>query len=133
VVRSATRKFIKFLRLIRTYIESFNGKFRDECLNEHWFVTMAQARRVIESWRAEYNTERPHSSLGDLTPEEYAVRRIAAHRERYRPPQTLTPNGTKSGVRSRPRAGFLFFSPCRAHETKTPLAGRFVNLRRGIA
>jgi putative transposase len=69
VVRSATRKFIKFLRLIRTYIESFNGKFRDECLNEHWFVTMAQARRVIESWRAEYNTERPHSSLGDLTPD----------------------------------------------------------------
>ena len=54
------------------YIESFNGKFRDECLNEHWFMTMAQARRVIEDWRVEYNTERPHSSLGDLTPEEYA-------------------------------------------------------------
>lgn len=63
------------------YIESFNGKFRDECLNEHWFVTMAQARRVIETWRAEYNTERPHSSLGDLTPEEYADRRIAQRRE----------------------------------------------------
>ena len=54
------------------YIESFNGKFRDECLNEHWFVTMAHARRVIEAWRIEYNTERPHSSLGNLTPEEYA-------------------------------------------------------------
>ena len=54
------------------YIESFNGKFRDECLNEHWFVTMAQARRVIEAWRIEYNTERMHSSLGNLTPEEYA-------------------------------------------------------------
>ena len=63
------------------YIESFNGKFRDECLNEHWFVTMAQARRVIETWRAEYNTERPHSSLGDLTPEEYASRCIAQRRE----------------------------------------------------
>ena len=63
------------------YIESFNGKFRDECLNEHWFVTMAHARRVIETWRAEYNTERPHSSLGDLTPEEYADRRIAQRRE----------------------------------------------------
>jgi putative transposase len=63
------------------YIESFNGKFRDECLNEHWFVTMAQARRVIENWRVEYNTERPHSSLGDLTPEEYAERRIEQHRE----------------------------------------------------
>jgi putative transposase len=63
------------------YIESFNGKFRDECLNEHWFVTMAQARRIIETWRAEYNTERPHSSLGDLTPEEYANRGIAQRHE----------------------------------------------------
>ena len=54
------------------YIESFNGKFRDECLNEHWFVTLEQARRLIEKWRIEYNTERPHSSLGQLTPEEYA-------------------------------------------------------------
>jgi putative transposase len=59
------------------YIESFNGKFRDECLNEHWFITMAQARRTIEAWRVEYNTERPHSSLGDLAPEEFATR----HRE----------------------------------------------------
>jgi putative transposase len=58
------------------YIESFNGKFRDECLNEHWFVTMLQARQVIEAWRIEYNTERPHSSLGDLTPEEFAQRRF---------------------------------------------------------
>jgi putative transposase len=54
------------------YIESFNGKFRDECLNEHWFLTMAQARQIIEAWRFEYNTERPHSSLGDLTPQEFA-------------------------------------------------------------
>jgi putative transposase len=54
------------------YIESFNGRFRDECLNEHWFLTMAHARRVIEAWRIEYNTERPHSSLGNLTPEEFA-------------------------------------------------------------
>jgi len=38
------------------YIESFNGRFRDECLNEHWFLTMAHARRVIEHWRIEYNT-----------------------------------------------------------------------------
>jgi len=59
------------------YIESFNGKFRDECLNEHWFVRMAQARRDIEAWRIEYNTERPHSSLGDLTPCEFAQRGLA--------------------------------------------------------
>src|ERR1700760_1338479 len=54
------------------YIESFNGRFRDECLNEHWFLMMAHARQTIERWRIEYNTERPHSSLGNLTPEEYA-------------------------------------------------------------
>jgi len=63
------------------YIESFNGKFRDECLNEHWFLTMAHARRAIEIWRVEYNTERPHSSLGDLTPEEYAERGLARQKE----------------------------------------------------
>ena len=50
------------------YIDSFNGTFRDECLNEHWFITMEQARRLIDKWRIEYNTERPHSSLGGLTP-----------------------------------------------------------------
>jgi putative transposase len=54
------------------YIESFNGKFRDECLNEHWFLSMAHAKGIIEGWRIEYNTERPHSSLEDLTPNEYA-------------------------------------------------------------
>lgn len=56
------------------YIESFNGRFRDECLNEHWFVTMAQARRIIESWRNDYHTERPHSSLGNLTPAAFAAK-----------------------------------------------------------
>jgi putative transposase len=55
------------------YIESFNGRFRDECLNENWFVTMAQARRVIEHWRIEYNEDRPHSRLGYLTPARYAA------------------------------------------------------------
>jgi putative transposase len=63
------------------YVESFNGKFRDECLNEHWFVTMAHARRAIENWRIEYNTERPHSSLGDLTPQEYAKNGLARTKE----------------------------------------------------
>ena len=56
------------------YIESFNGKFRDECLNEHWFISMAHARQIIEAWRIEYNTERTHSSLADLTPEEFAMK-----------------------------------------------------------
>lgn len=48
------------------YIESFNGRFRDECLNEHWFVSMRHVKRLIEEWRVEHNTERPHSSLGYL-------------------------------------------------------------------
>jgi len=54
------------------FVESFNGKFRDECLNEHWFINLADARRTIEEWRIDYNTCRPHSSLGYLTPIEYA-------------------------------------------------------------
>lgn len=60
------------------YIESFNGRFRDECLNEHWFVSMRHARDVIEAWRHEYNTERPHSSLGYLTPAQFAGRFLTA-------------------------------------------------------
>ena len=63
------------------YIESFNGKFRDECLNEHWFLTMAHARRIIETWRIEYNTEQPHSSLGNLTPQEFAATRLAKEKQ----------------------------------------------------
>jgi putative transposase len=56
------------------YIESFNGRFRDECLNENWFMSLDHARRIIEAWRIDYNTERPHSSLGYLTPEEFIDR-----------------------------------------------------------
>jgi putative transposase len=64
------------------YIESFNGKFRDECLNEHWFISLAHARCVIEAWRIEYNTERPHSSLGNQTPQEFATARATQAEER---------------------------------------------------
>lgn len=60
------------------YIESFNGKFRDECLNEHWWLSMSHARQTIETWRVEYNTERPHSSLGWLTPEQFAAAHAVA-------------------------------------------------------
>ena len=54
------------------YVESFNGRFRDECLNEHWFMSLAHARAVIEAWRQEYNDERPKRSLGGLPPAQYA-------------------------------------------------------------
>jgi putative transposase len=59
------------------FVESFNGRFRDECLNEHWFVDLADARRTIETYRRDYNGYRPHSSLGGLTPEEFARRSAA--------------------------------------------------------
>jgi putative transposase len=52
-------------------LESFNGKFRDECLNEHWFLMLQEARLVIEAWRREYNEERTHSTIGDVTPQEF--------------------------------------------------------------
>lgn len=55
------------------YIESFNGKFRDECLNEHVFVSIQRAQEIIESWRQDYNTNRPHSSLDDMTPKEFSI------------------------------------------------------------
>jgi putative transposase len=55
------------------FIESFNGKFRDECLNQNWFVSLDEARRIIEAWRVDYNTVRPHSSLGYRTPAEFAA------------------------------------------------------------
>ena len=54
-------------------VESFNGKFRDACLNEQWFVDLAEARRRIEAWRIHYNTVRPHSSLGFRSPEQFRV------------------------------------------------------------
>jgi len=54
------------------FCESFNGRFRDECLNEHWFLGLADARRIIEAWRADYNHHRPHSSLGYRSPTAYA-------------------------------------------------------------
>ena len=57
------------------YIESFNGRFRDECLNQHWFTSIGEAREIIENWRIDYNTERPHSSLKYQTPEEFAAAR----------------------------------------------------------
>lgn len=54
------------------YVESFNGRFRDECLNANWFLNIADAKQKIEGWRMEYNGERPHSSLAYRTPNEFA-------------------------------------------------------------
>ena len=56
------------------FCESFNGRLRDECLNDHYFTGLDDARRKIEAWREDYNRVRPHTSLDGLTPEEFASR-----------------------------------------------------------
>jgi putative transposase len=55
------------------FIESFNGRLRDECLNSHWFQSLDDARRTIHDWRRDYNERRPHSALGDRSPSEFAA------------------------------------------------------------
>ncbi len=60
------------------YVESFNGRFRDECLNANLFATMIDARQKIEAWRQDYNDDRPHSSLGYRAPREFAAELLKA-------------------------------------------------------
>jgi putative transposase len=76
------------------YIESFNGRFRDECLNEHWFTALSHAKVVIEAWRREYNEERPKKSLGGLTPASYAQE---TGRESVTLPPDSKPGATEDG------------------------------------
>jgi putative transposase len=68
---------LRFIRpgrpIENAYVESFNGHFRDECLNEHWFRGVAEAQTIIEAWRIDYNTVRPHNSLQQQTPSAYAA------------------------------------------------------------
>jgi len=68
------------------FVESFNDKFRDECLNEHWFLDLQDARAKIEAWRIDYNRVRPHSSLNYMTPKEFAA--AASLREPPAPSET---------------------------------------------
>ena len=62
-------------------VESFIGRLRDECLNEHLFTSYRHARVIIENWRADYDARRPHTSLNGLTPVEFATRSGADHKE----------------------------------------------------
>ena len=55
------------------FIESFNGRLRDECLNQNWFMSLGHARQILEEWRVDYNMVRPHSSLEDMTPNEFRL------------------------------------------------------------
>ena len=72
------------------YIESFNGRLRDECLNLHWFRSLADARQIVEEWRQDYNQARPHSALGGLTPEEYRLRRTTQPEQGSVAPELLS-------------------------------------------
>jgi putative transposase len=74
------------------YIESFNGRLRDECLNANWFLRLIQAQTVIENWRSDYNGERPHSSLDYRTPNEFAA--LLAHTPAPNLTETLPINGS---------------------------------------
>ena len=62
------------------YVESFNGRFRDECLNENWFSNLADAREKIAEWKQDYNEKRPHSSLQYRTPVEFAAQAAGFYR-----------------------------------------------------
>ena len=59
-------------------IEAFNSRFRQECLNQHWFLSLEDAQTKVDAWREDYNRERPHSSLGNVPPEVFAARRAPA-------------------------------------------------------
>ncbi len=81
------------------HVESFNGKFRDECLNAHWFTTLRQARSIIESWRADYNDFRPHSALQCATASEFAIQSSASFAVRILNDTTAKPGqGNPDGL-----------------------------------
>jgi len=79
------------------FIESFNGKCREECLNENWFTSLEDARRTIAAWREDYNITRPHHSLGGLTPEECERRLTSGSPLRGSPPVSLLVSGQPAG------------------------------------
>jgi len=73
--KGITLRFIESGKPVENcHAESFNGKFRDECLNESWFVDLFHAREMVESWRTDYDEVWPHISPGNLTPSEFACR-----------------------------------------------------------
>ena len=81
------------------FIECFNSRLRDECLNEHVFLSLAEARQIIEAWRDDYNHLRPHGSLGALTPNEFAMLKGKNRQppQEGKQPRSLLMNGGNSG------------------------------------
>ena len=98
--RGVTLRFIRPGKPIdNAYVESFNGKFRDECLNEHWFVSLADATATIERWRIDYNTVRPHSALNGATPQHFAkITEGARHLSPDRPVEERKPENLSLSV-----------------------------------
>ncbi len=97
--RGVTLRFIRPGKPIENaYVESFNGKFRDECLNEHWFVSLADAKAAIEAWRVDYNSVRPHSSLAGRTPNQFAAISVGARRLTPARPAGLNPEDLSLSV-----------------------------------
>ena len=81
--RGVRLKFInRASRCRKRLLESFNGRLRDECLNANWFTSLSDARRKVESWRLDYNQQRPHSSLDYLPPAEYQGKQRDWHSKR---------------------------------------------------
>jgi putative transposase len=107
------------------HIESFNGRFRDECLNHNWFHTLTDAREKIECWRKDYNEERPHSSLDYRTPEAFArafselTNRMGV-KAPIPPKPPVAEERSQNGTRGRgsavaaPEAGAPLTAPCRS-------------------
>lgn len=79
------------------FIESFNSRFRQECLNAHWFLNLNDAKLKIESWRRDYNTARPHSALGNKTPAEFAETALLASQQCPQKPDFLSADGLENG------------------------------------
>jgi putative transposase len=104
------------------HVESFNGRFRDECLNHNWFTTLADAKEKIEWWRMEYNGERPHSSLAYRTPEEFAkaCSELTNRMAPIPPEPPVAGEGSQNGTHGQgfadaaPKTGAPLTAPCRS-------------------
>ena len=102
------------------FMESFNGKLRDECLNEQVFSSLAEARRIIECWRIDYNTARPHSSLDYQTPEEFAANWHAALDHKTMPDAAPAPaTGRAAAVCGASASRPVAQPPCEGQKMRT--------------
>jgi hypothetical protein len=88
---------VQFWIYENAYIESFNSRFRDECLSQHWFASLSHMRSVIDNWRDDYNHRRPHSTLGYVPPALFANYRINYDAK----PRPLDQSATKAGGSAR--------------------------------